>query len=136
MMRWGGGGILMITVPADKRLWSAMDVYAEHKRRYSAQELRKKLEANGFIVVKISYFMAFLFPVLLLSRKLSFRRDRADANVSSGTVKQNALDELQPNPFLNFLFYLIFSAEVPLLRAFNFPFGSSLMCVAIKERSK
>ncbi len=130
-----GGGILMITVPADKRLWSAMDVHAEHKRRYSAQELQGKLEANGFKVIKMSYFMIFLYPVLLLSRKFSFRRDRMNAEKSAETIKQEIMNELQPNTMLNYLFFIIFSAEVPLLRVFNFPFGSSLLCVAKKERS-
>ena len=125
----------MITVPADTRLWSAMDVHAEHKRRYSAQELQGKLEANGFNVIKMSYFMTFLYPVMLLSRKFSFRRDRMDAKRSAETINQEIMHELQPNTMLNSLFFIIFSAEVPLLRVFNFPFGSSLLCVAKKERS-
>ena len=65
------GGFLFVTVPADKRLWSAMDIYAEHKRRYSYKELREKIEGNGFKVIKMSYFMTFLYPLILLSRKLS-----------------------------------------------------------------
>ncbi len=67
------GGTLFITVPADKRLWSAMDIYSEHKRRYSLKELREKIERNGFKVIKMSYFMTLLYPFILLSRKLSSR---------------------------------------------------------------
>jgi 2-polyprenyl-3-methyl-5-hydroxy-6-metoxy-1,4-benzoquinol methylase len=130
------GGVLFITVPADMRLWSAMDVYAEHKRRYSAQDLRKKLEMNGFNIMRMSYFMAFLFPVLLLSRKFLLRRGLSNTEESVKIVKQEVVKELQPNTILNSLFYVIFSTEVPLLRSFNLPFGSSLLCVAMKERSK
>ena len=128
-------GFLFITVPADMRLWSAMDVYAEHKRRYSAQDLRKKLEDNRFKVIKMSYFMAFLFPVLVLSRKFSLRRELLNAEGSAKIIKQEVMNELQPNTILNSLFYIIFSIEVPLLRSFNFAFGSSPICVARKERS-
>ena len=130
-----GGGILMITVPADKRLWSAMDVFAEHKRRYSTQELQGKLEANGFKVIRMSYFMTFLYPVLLLSRKFSFRQSRMSAERSAETIQQEGVNELQPNTILNSLFFIIFSAEVPLLSVLNFTFGSSLLCVAKKERT-
>ena len=127
------GGFLFITVPADKRLWSSMDTYAEHKRRYSAQELRTKIESNGFKVIKLSYFMTFLFPFILLSRKLSLRTGSLNDEDMKKQIKNEVMNELQPNGLLNAVFFFIFSLEVPLLRSFNFPFGSSLLCVAVKE---
>ena len=129
------GGFLFITVPADRRLWSAMDIYAEHKRRYSMQELRTKVEGNGFKVIKMSYFMTFLYPFVLLSRKLSLRTGSMNDEDMKKQIKKEVMSELQPNGILNAIFFFIFSAEVPLLRSFNFPFGSSLLCVAMKERS-
>jgi hypothetical protein len=80
--------------------------------------------------------MALLFPVLLLSRKFSFRRELLNAEGSTKIFRQKVMDELQPNMILNSLFFYIFSAEVPLIRLFNFPFGSSLLCVARKEESE
>jgi 2-polyprenyl-3-methyl-5-hydroxy-6-metoxy-1,4-benzoquinol methylase len=127
------GGFLFITVPADMRLWSEMDVFSEHKRRYSAQDLQEKLESAGFKVIKMSYFMTLLFPILLLSRKILFLKGKMNPKESEKIFQQQAMNELQPNRILNALFYLIFSLEVPLLRSFNFQFGSSLLCVAVKE---
>jgi SAM-dependent methyltransferase len=128
------GGALFITVPADKHLWSAMDIYAEHKRRYSLRELQAKLEDNGFKVLKMSYFMTFLFPCILISRKISFRDLEITKEGLKNQIEREAMNELQPNKILNSLFYLIFMLEVPLLRSFTFPFGSSLLCVALKEQ--
>jgi len=127
-------GLLFITVPAGKRLWSLMDTYAGHKRRYSAQELRTKIEGNGFKVIKLSYFMTFLFPVILLSRKLSLRTKDMNNEDMREHVEKTGISELQLNGLLNAAFFLVFSLEVPLLRLFSFPFGSSLLCVAIKEQ--
>jgi 2-polyprenyl-3-methyl-5-hydroxy-6-metoxy-1,4-benzoquinol methylase len=126
-------GTLFITVPADMRLWSERDIRAEHKRRYSIRELQQKLEKNGFSVVKMSYFMTFLYPVIFFSRKVSLDLGRGGKENSTEMVEQNAMSELQPNSILNFIFLLIFSMEVPFIRIFDFPFGSSLMCVAVKN---
>jgi len=128
-------GFLFLTVPADKRLWSTMDVNSEHKRRYSAQDLQEKLETNQFNVIRISYFMTFLFPILFLSRKFSFRRRLTNVKGSENNINQELMNELQPNMILNSLFFVIFRLVVPLLRSFNFLFGSSLLCDAKKERS-
>jgi SAM-dependent methyltransferase len=127
------GGYLLITVPADMRLWGEMDRYAEHKRRYSAHELQDKLKSAGFNIIKLSYFMSFLFPVLFLSRKFPFQRENMNPEEFADASKGEVLNELQPNKILNKILYLIFSLEVPLLRSFNFSFGSSLLCVAVKE---
>ena len=121
------GGIVFITVPANECLWSAMDIYAEHKRRYSLSELREKVEGNGFKVIKLTYFMTFLYPIIYILRKLSV------GNMNEEQIKKEVIKELHPNTILNAIFFYIFSLEVPLIRLFNFPFGSSLLCVAIKE---
>jgi 2-polyprenyl-3-methyl-5-hydroxy-6-metoxy-1,4-benzoquinol methylase len=126
-------GTLFITVPAGKCLWSAMDIKAEHKRRYSMQELREKIEGNGFKVVKMSYFMALLYPFIFLSRKLSVQMKSMDDEDLNKKVKKVIKSELQPNLFINSLFFLIFSLEVPILYSGTLPFGSSLLCVAVKE---
>ena len=61
-------GKLILTVPAYKFLWSYFDVQSHHERRYSKKELVTKLERNGFIIKKTSFFMFFLFPLLAAIR--------------------------------------------------------------------
>jgi hypothetical protein len=119
-------------VPADQRLWSAMDRYAEHKRRYSRKELLEKVEGNGFKVIKLSYFMALLYTFILFLRKLSFRIKSSNGEVKR-QVKNEVMTELQPNVIVNFLGFLIFSLEVLLIDLVTLPFRSSLVCVAVKE---
>lgn len=129
------GGYIFVTVPAGKRLWSAMDIYSEHKRRYSMQELRTKIEDTGFKVIKISYFMTLLYPFLLLFRKLSLRTSSMNDKDMKEQIKKEVTNQLQPNAIINFLFFLIFSLEVPLLDLVTLPFGSSLICIGKKEVS-
>ena len=126
------GGTLFITVPADMRLWSAMDIYAEHKRRYSMQELREKIGRNGFKVIKMSYFVKLLYPFILLSRKLSLGTNSINDEDMKKQFKKEVMSELQPHVIINSLFFLIFSLEVP-LNSFTLPFGSILLCVTVKE---
>lgn len=122
-------GMLFITVPANMRLWSQKDISAEHKRRYSGKELQNKLEQNGFEIVKLSYFMTLLFPLILFSRNIQFKRVKTDKKKVDALI----VNELQPNNILNTIMFYVFSLEVPLLGTINFPFGSSLLCVAVKK---
>lgn len=126
-------GHLFITVPADMRLWSDIDIFAEHKRRYSQNELQKKLEECGFKVERISYYMTLLYPVLRLTRHLSTGHKGNDGPDHAEQVKKDAMKELQPSTFLNSLLFLIFSMECLIIRYLNLPFGSSLICVAVRE---
>jgi len=126
-------GYLFITVPADMRIWSGMDVYEEHKRRYSKFELQNKLKKCGFQVERISYFMMFLYPVLLLTRRFLSGLHKKDTSGFKEQIEKNYHKEFQPNVLLNFVFFFIFSLECPIIRFLNFPFGSSLICVAVKD---
>jgi hypothetical protein len=62
------GGLMLLTVPQHKWLWSYVDEYAHHKRRYSAQEIRAKVEAAGFKIIRITSFVSLLLPLMYLSR--------------------------------------------------------------------
>ena len=42
------GGFVFITVPQHHWLWSAVDEYACHVRRYGANELHEKVRQGGF----------------------------------------------------------------------------------------
>lgn len=62
------GGVLLITVPAYRCLWSSEDDYAKHYRRYTEKELKRKSEEAGFGVLYAGYFMQFLFLPILFFR--------------------------------------------------------------------
>jgi SAM-dependent methyltransferase len=63
------GGWLLLTVPQHRALWSGADDVAHHKRRYERREMKRKLEAAGFRIVRRTSFVTLLMPALFISRK-------------------------------------------------------------------
>ena len=52
------GGLLCLTVPAYPFLWGDDDEACGHQRRYTASELRRKLNNCGFEISRVSYLVA------------------------------------------------------------------------------
>ncbi|MGC4037789.1 MAG: methyltransferase domain-containing protein [Chitinophagaceae bacterium] len=121
-LRDGGG--LLVTVPQHPWLWSDTDVAAHHVRRYTRAELREKLDAAGFEVLRITSFVSLLLPAMLLAR----RRHR------------EGMDEVEaeldlPAP-LNAIGYATLRIESWLIRlGMSLPAGGSLLAVARKRAS-
>lgn len=131
------GGLLFLTVPACGMLWSYSDEYAGHKRRYSFRDLESKVIDAGFEVIRQSYFMTFLFPIIALSRlfsrsEYSTNQDKCNHAEYQNRKEDQIMRELELNPVINTLFFHIFGMELPFIRFMNLPFGSSLLCVARK----
>ncbi len=116
------GGLLNVTVPALRSLWSPFDEL-DHKRRYEKRELVEKLTAEGFKVRRTSFFMCLLFPVVFVVRKLQrYSKDEKLENVK----------EVRVIPGINGLLLFIFRIEKLLLKFLDLPIGSSLIVVAEK----
>jgi len=119
----GEKGIILITVPAFKFLWSRHDEINQHKRRYTRKKLREKVEASGFNVLRITYANLFLFPFIAFVRFLEkFKR-----------VKFKSDFDRKISSVLNKILIQIFSFEKYFLRKFDFSIGVSLICVARKK---
>jgi SAM-dependent methyltransferase len=67
------GGLVVITVPAHRRLWSDHDVFLGHRRRYSRRDLLQLLESCGLIVHECFYFFAIALAARIIARGLSRR---------------------------------------------------------------
>jgi SAM-dependent methyltransferase len=120
-------GRLIITVPAHMSLWSYFDNAAQHYRRYSQHTLRQALQASGFDVIFLTHYMAAIFPLVWLGRRLAARR--------SADQSALAADELKIVPLLNRLLMAILALEAPLIAAYaRLPFGTSLLAIARKKR--
>ena len=115
-------GLLILTVPAYGWLWSSHDVTNAHFRRYSAKQLRGRLESSGFKVDQIGYMFAGLVPPKLVMRWL----EMAGVDIGSKSV------EAGRRSFLSKLAYLWFSMEAAIAVRFArmLPFGSSVVAVA------
>lgn len=117
-------GFMLLTVPQHTWLWSPLDEYACHIRRYAASGLHKKIEAAGFQIVRTTSFVTALLPAMMLSRFFQRRwtADRFDATA-----------ELKISPWLNSIFGKILGAElVCIKKGINLPVGGSRLIVARK----
>lgn len=116
------GGIVL-TVPQHPWLWSYADEYTHHVRRYRAQELKTKVERAGFKVVKMTSFVSFLLPLMLLSR-LQQRRPLS---------KYDPTSELRISSWLNAILENILTVERTMIQlGISFPAGGSLLLIAKK----
>jgi SAM-dependent methyltransferase len=119
------GGIVVLTVPQHKWLWSATDDQAMHKRRYTRRELSVKLAAAGFVLLRGTSFVTALLPVMYLSR-LAKRRQRASPEAE--------LYELDVSPPANTVCAGAMRIDEALIgMGVSLPVGGSLLAVARKK---
>lgn len=120
------GGALLLTVPAHPSLWSYFDEASHHQRRYDATELRSKLLNSGYHVEYLTPYMACLFPLLWLGRRMAGLLHRGDVNVDDLATR-----ELRINPLANDLLYHILRREARLVkRRKQLPMGASIVAIA------
>lgn len=115
-------GHLLLTVPQHDWLWSSIDEYACHARRYSASDLHKKLEMAGFQVLRSTSFVTTLLPAMMVSR--FFQKPITDE-------KFDATQELRISSWMNTLFGKLLGLELALIKnGLNLPVGGSRLIVA------
>jgi hypothetical protein len=113
------GGIVVLTVPQHRWLFSVADVAAHHKRRYTRGELLGKLRAAGFTPIRATSFVSLLLPAVVAAR---FSRSEAG---------YDPMDEFRIHPLVNRLSQAIMTLERLLIRwGLSFPAGGSLLVVA------
>ncbi len=118
-----GGGVIL-TVPQHSFLWSQYDKLACHVRRYTRNDLIKKLNTAGFRVARVTSFVGFLLPLMLLSRALrNLQTDNFDV-----------LAELRVGRLTNKVLGWVMDIERIIVgTGISLPWGGSLMIVAYKE---
>lgn len=117
------GGSLILTVPANRWMWSAHDVAHHHFRRYTKRELRRLFREAGFDIQLYSYFNTLLFPLVAAARI-----------VGKLTPRETADDKL-PGKFVNAVLEKIFGLEARLIGRLPLPFGVSLLAIVRRPRS-
>jgi SAM-dependent methyltransferase len=116
------GGILVLSVPAFRSLWGPHDVALHHFRRYRRKEVADKLKSAGFEVVRNSYSVFLLFPLVVLTRIAEkARRGPARASLPKVPVWMN-----------RFLIWLQGVEAGMIVKLGNLPWGSSVVAVALK----
>ena len=121
------GGRLYVSVPAYRLLWSAVDAFGGHHRRYTAGRLKRLLAKTGYTVEFDTYFFALLpLPILLLRSvpyRLGLRR------------RQEALYDLEkqhapPSGLCGALLASYLTREERILKRHRLAFGASHLAVA------
>jgi SAM-dependent methyltransferase len=72
------GARFLVTAPAFQALWSAHDVFLEHRRRYTLPGVEAVLRAAGLSVERGCYFYGALFPLAAATRLLGRLRRGAE----------------------------------------------------------
>ncbi|HUJ96028.1 MAG TPA: class I SAM-dependent methyltransferase [Terriglobales bacterium] len=122
------GGKFILTLPAHQFLWSYFDEASRHCRRYSESEIKKKLNEAGFRVEFLSQFMACIFPLMWMQRKI-FRGHQKKA----GDARTLAGKEFRIVPLVNNLLRWLLNLEAGwLARGHTLSLGTSLVVVASK----
>jgi ubiquinone/menaquinone biosynthesis C-methylase UbiE len=116
------GGSLCLTVPAYPWLWGEDDEARGHQRRYTASELRRKLNNCGFEISRVSYLVAVGFLPSIL--------ERVGKNMFKKSIVHRSSAETPA--WANAGMVLLLECERQLIRYINLPFGTRLVCWARK----
>jgi len=121
------GGMLLITVPAYRWLWSTHDDINRHKRRYTRRSFKNLLNGAGCPPRRLTYFCTYLFlPVAVVRFALKGLSEYFH-------WQKKGLDFKIPGRAVNRVCEAVFASEARWLVKRDFPFGSSLMAVCLKE---
>lgn len=117
------GGVLLLNLPAYRWLYSEHDAAVDNARRYGRGDVARLLAAAGFADLRIRYWNTFLFPLMVIRRKL-WRRGGAGA-ASDVALLPEAIERV---------FRAIVALETWLLEAgISLPFGGSILALAVKR---
>lgn len=123
------GGHLILNVAALEILRGQHAALSEEVRRYTPGQLRRLVEGAGFVIDRLTFVHASLFPFMLPARLAQRWRSR-------GTPAPGEFDIAVPPAPVNALLTALVRAEATALRVVDMPIGSSLMCHAIKGAAR
>jgi SAM-dependent methyltransferase len=113
-----GGGV-MVTVPQHRWLWSPIDDYSGHQRRYRRAELIAVARQAGLEVVLVTSFVSLLLPLMLLSRLMNRRREVVPGREFAMSARVNGIATA------------VMRVELAMIKAgLRLPAGGSLLLVA------
>lgn len=116
------GTYVLITVPAFQWLFSAHDLFLEHYRRYTRNDVNDMVERAGLDVVHSSYFFGFIFPLAVIVRLIE--------KIKLGKGKMQPKSSLKKHSApVNAILKFICALELPFLKL-NKLAGLSVFCLA------
>jgi SAM-dependent methyltransferase len=119
------GGYALVNVAAMELLRGDHSVLSREVRRYSRASLKRLLTGAGFEVVRLTYTNTSLFLPMVLVRAMQRVRGLSPEDHAQQDIT------VPPRP-VNAILTALLRVESWWLRAFDSPFGSSLLCLAKK----
>jgi len=114
------GGVVLVTVPAYRHLWTTHDDLNHHVTRYTRSELVQLL-SPAFDVEHARHFFRWVHPAKIVQRALE------------GVLRPAPAPPSIPSPPLNGMMYAMSRIEEAVLSWSTLPVGSSLLAVARKR---
>ena len=121
------GGFALVNAAALDILHGSHSTLTMEQRRYTPRRLASLLTEAGFSIARMTFTNAVTFPLTLAARLKDRLTGRAE-------VASDADLQLPPAP-VNALLSGAVAVDGALLRFVNLPIGSSLMCLARKDRT-
>jgi len=116
-------GLLVVTVPAFRLLWTTHDDLNHHFTRYTKHRFAVLARAAGVRVIRAAYFFHWLFPAKLVTRLIE------------GVAHPRPSSPRVPARWINEPLYRLSRLEQRLLTPLGLPFGSSLLAVGRRPSS-
>jgi 2-polyprenyl-3-methyl-5-hydroxy-6-metoxy-1,4-benzoquinol methylase len=114
------GGVILITVPAFRLLWTRHDLLNEHVTRFTKSTFLRLAKSANMEVIEQRYFFIWLFAAKLLTR---MRESIASPDAKVPSVPARAI---------NRALFLLSRLEEKVTRILPAPVGSSLLVVGKK----
>ena len=115
------GARLLISVPAFQFMWSAHDVFLEHRRRYTLPMLESVVRNAGLRPVTGCYYYSLALP-LAAARRL----------IQRGTATEPRSDLRVHSPLMNGALWALCSGELPFFKH-NRVAGLTVFCLVEKK---
>lgn len=107
------GGLIAVTVPARKELWSRVDEISYHKRRYAKEDICALFAKCGIKTMSVDYMFMSLYLPMKMTR--------------SAKIDEDGIFNI--NPVINTLSKMIFNAERIASKKLALPIGTSLIAI-------
>lgn len=126
-------GLLIVTAPAYRWLWSDFDEWNGHFTRYTRSSLESLLKDVGFVTSTSTYVFAPLLPAAAIVRIVMerLRPKRSSSEIESNVEGSLSID----NPAIDGAVRAILRAERSILGLASIPFGTSVLATARVEHS-
>ena len=85
------GTKFLITVPAFEFMWSDHDVFLDHKRRYTLNQLKNVVNNSGLKINYLSYYFSIIFPIAFIVRMFSKLHSKSSKSSLAKVSSQSSL---------------------------------------------